>query len=332
MIFSGSLKVGYTAPSIEGQSAVISEAQAVAEVDVETISYVETHGTATVLGDPIEVAALTQAFRYSTQKKAFCGIGSVKTNIGHLGAAAGVASLIKTVLALKHKQIPPSLNFDQPNPKIDFANSPFYVNSKLLAWETDGNPRRAGVSSFGIGGTNAHLVLEEAPTIVASQVSRPYQILKLSAKTSSALETATANLVAHLKQHPDSNLADVAYTLQVGRQDFQHRRAVVCRDIADAVVGLEDPKRVISSICETSARPVAFMFTGVGTQYVNMAHELYQVEPVFRENIDRCCEIINPLLGEDLRDILYPKSVVQSKPSGGLDLRKMLGRNQNVDA
>ncbi len=327
----GSLKVGYTAPSIEGQSAVISEAQTVAGIDVETISYVETHGTGTVLGDPIEVAALTQAFRYSTQKKGFCGMGSVKTNIGHLGAAAGIASLIKTVLALKHRQIPPSLNFDQPNPKIDFANSPFYVNGKLLEWETDARPRRAGVSSFGIGGTNAHLVLEEAPTVAASQVSRSYQILKLSAKTSSALEKATANLVAYLKQHPDTNLADVAYTLQVGRQYFQHRRAVVCKDIADAVVALEDPKQVKSSICETSARPVAFMFTGVGTQYVNMAHELYQVEAVFRENIDRCCEIINPLLGEDLRDILYPKSAAHNKPSTGLDLRKMLGRNQDAD-
>jgi acyl transferase domain-containing protein/acyl carrier protein len=327
----GSLKVGYTAPSIEGQSAVISEAQAVAGIDIETISYVETHGTGTVLGDPIEVAALTQAFRYGTQKKGFCGIGSVKTNIGHLGAAAGVASLIKTVLALKHKQIPPSLNFDQPNPKIDFANSPFYVNSKLLPWETDGNPRRAGVSSFGIGGTNAHVVLEEAPTVKVSEESRPYQILKLSAKTSSALETATANLVEYLQQHPDTNLADVAYTLQVGRQDFKHRRAVVCKDIVDAVVALQDPKQVLTSIQE-SLRTVAFMFTGVGTQYVNMARELYEVEPVFKESIDSCCEIINPLLGEDLRDILYSKSAEESKPSTGLDLRKMLGRNQEADA
>lgn len=325
----GSLKVGYTAPSIEGQSGVISEAQAVSGIDVETISYVETHGTGTILGDPIEVAALTQAFRHNTQKKGFCGIGSVKTNIGHLGAAAGIASLIKTVLALKHKQIPPSLNFDQPNPKIDFANSPFYVVNKLSEWETDATPRRAGVSSFGIGGTNAHLVLEEAPTIAASQVSRPYHILHLSAKTSSALEIATANLVTYLKQHPDSNLADVAYTLQVGRQDFKHRRAVVCKDIADAVVALEDPKRVKSGIYETSSRPIAFMFTGVGTQYVNMTYELYQVEPVFRENIDLCCEIINPLLGEDIRDILYSKSAQVSK--AGLDLRKMLGRDLHTD-
>jgi acyl transferase domain-containing protein/acyl carrier protein len=327
----GSLKVGYTAPSIEGQSAVISEAQAISGVDVDTITYVETHGTATVLGDPIEVAALTQAFRHSTDKKGFCGIGSVKTNIGHLGAAAGVASLIKTVLALKHKQIPPSLNFNQPSPKIDFANSPFYVNSQLKEWGTNGNPRRAGVSSFGIGGTNAHLVLEEAPSVTASEESRPYHILKLSAKTSSALETATTNLIEHLKQHPNTNLADVAYTLQVGRQDFNHRRAVVCSDVASAIVALQDPKQVLSSVQENT-RPVAFMFTGVGTQYVNMAQELYQLEPVFKESIDSCCEIINPLLGEDLRDILYPKSQeAKSKPSAGLDLRKMLGRNQQAD-
>lgn len=326
----GSLKVGYTAPSIEGQSKVISEAQAISGIDVETISYVETHGTGTILGDPIEVAALTQAFGYNTQKKGFCGIGSVKTNIGHLGAAAGVASLIKTVLALKHKQIPPSLNFDQPNPKIDFANSPFYVNNKLTEWETDAAPRRAGVSSFGIGGTNAHLVLEEAPTVVASQVSRPYHILQLSTKTSSALETATANLVAYLKQHPDSNLADVAYTLQLGRQDFKYRRAVVCQDIADAVVAFSDPKRVKNGIYEISSQPVAFMFTGVGTQYMNMTRELYQVEPVFRENIDLCCEIINSLLDEDIRDVLYSKS--QETSQAGLNLRKMLGRESRTDA
>jgi acyl transferase domain-containing protein len=187
----GSGKVGYTAPSVNGQADAIAEAQALAGIEAETISYIETHGSGTALGDPIEIAALTQVFRASTNKKGFCAIGSVKANIGHLDAAAGVTSLIKTVLALKHKQIPPSLNFNEPNPEIDFTNSPFYVNTTLSEWKANGFPRRAGVSSFGIGGTNAHVLLEEAPAVEASEPSRPWQVLMLSAKTSSALETAT---------------------------------------------------------------------------------------------------------------------------------------------
>lgn len=191
----GSLKVGYTAPSVDGQREVILEALAVAEVEPETINYIEAHGTGTPLGDPIEIAALTQAFRASTSKKGFCAIGSVKTNIGHLNTAAGVTGLIKTVLALQNRQIPPSLHFQEPNPQIDFANSPFYVNHQLSEWQTNGTPRRAGVSSFGIGGTNAHVILEEAPMIEASSPSRPYQLLLLSAKTSTALDSATVHLL-----------------------------------------------------------------------------------------------------------------------------------------
>ena len=193
----GSMKVGYTAPSVDGQAEVIAQALAMAEVDPETISYIEAHGTGTPLGDPIEIAALTKAFRASTQKKNFCAIGSVKTNIGHLDVAAGVTGLIKTVQALKHQSLPPSLHFETPNPKIDFANSPFYVNTKLVEWQKNGSPRRAGVSSFGIGGTNAHVVLEEAPVAKqgcrgAGERGRSYQLLVLSAKTESALDTATA--------------------------------------------------------------------------------------------------------------------------------------------
>jgi acyl transferase domain-containing protein len=197
----GSLKIGYTAPSVEGQAKAIAEAQAIAGIDPETISYIEAHGTGTALGDPVEIAALTQAFSLRTNKKGFCAIGSVKTNIGHLGAAAGVAGLIKTVLALKHKLIPPSLHFKEPNPEIDFVNSPFYVNSSLSEWKAD-RSRLAGVSSFGIGGTNAHVILKEAPTVEVSEVSRPWQLLVLSAKTESALDAATANLTFHLKQEP----------------------------------------------------------------------------------------------------------------------------------
>ncbi|BDI19703.1 hypothetical protein ANSO36C_55050 [Nostoc cf. commune SO-36] len=203
----GSLKVGYTAPSVNGQAEVIGEAMMLAGVEPETINYIEAHGTGTTLGDPIEIGALSQVFRSSTNKKGFCAIGSVKTNIGHLDAASGVAGLIKTVLALKHKQIPPSLNFEQPNPQIDFANSPFHVNTKLTEWKSGNAPRRAGVSSLGIGGTNAHVILEEAPVLKASSPSRPWQLLLLSAKTESALETATANLANYLQLHPDAKLS-----------------------------------------------------------------------------------------------------------------------------
>lgn len=303
----GSSKVGYTAPSVEGQAAVISEAQSIAGIDPETITYIEAHGTATPLGDPIEIAALTKVFRGTTEKKHFCGIGSVKSNMGHLDAAAGITGLLKTVLALKHKKLPPSLNFETPNPAIDFANSPFYVNTTLSEWNTNGTPRRAGVSSFGIGGTNAHLVLEEAPTREASSTFRPWQLLMLSAKTNSALDAATTNLAAQLQQHPEINIADAAYTLQVGRTAFEHRRILVCQGIDDAVKALSTPETqpVFTHYQELTQRSVVFMFSGQGAQYVNMAKELYQVEPTFRAQVDNCSELLIPHLGIDLRHILY---------------------------
>ncbi|RCJ21835.1 polyketide synthase [Nostoc minutum NIES-26] len=304
----GSLKVGYTAPSVEGQAKVIQAAQVMAEVAAETITYIEAHGTATALGDPIEIAALTQAFRTSTDEKQFCAIGSVKTNIGHLDTAAGVTGLIKTALALKHQMLPPSLNFEQPHPKIDFVNSPFYVNTQLTEWKTSGTPRRAGVSSFGIGGTNAHVILEQAPDVATSESSRPSQLLLLSAKTNSALETMTANLAEYLQQHPNLNLADVAYTLQVGRRTHKHRRMLVCHRQAEAVVALQtlEPKQVLTHSQELTERPVTFLFPGQGSQYVNMAKELYQEEPTFQQEVDRCAELLEPHLGLDLRTVLYP--------------------------
>lgn len=304
----GSLKAGYTAPSLDAQAAVIAEALGIAGVSPDSVTYVETHGTGTAIGDPIEIAALTKAFRNYTDRKGFCAIGAVKANIGHLDAAAGVVGLIKTVLMLEHKQIPPLLNFTEPNPRIDLANSPFFVNTTLSEWKTGGLPRRAGVSSFGIGGTNAHAVLEEAPAIEPSGQARPWQLLVLSAKTPSALDTATANLAEHLKQHPDSNLADVAYTLQIGRRSFSHRRFLVCQDLEDAANSLNalDPRAVFTKFEEAVERPVVFMFTGQGAQYVNMALELYQVEPTFREQVDRCAELLKPHLNLDLRDLLYP--------------------------
>ena len=309
----GAAKVGYTAPSLSGQANVIAEAMALAGVAPETIAYVEAHGTGTVMGDPIEIAALTQAFRQSSETsatlgKGFCAIGSVKTNIGHLDSAAGVAGLIKATLALKHQQIPPSLNFEQPNPQIDFANSPFYVNTQLTDWPSNGTPRRASVSSLGIGGTNAHVILESAPSLEPASPSRDWQLLLLSAQTSTALATATTNLVAHLKQHPDLNLADVAHTLQRGRQSFNHRRMLVCRDLAEAVAVLatHDPQRLFTQTVAAQSPAIAFLFPGQGTQYAGMGWELYQTEPIFQQHIDHCCELIQPLLGHDLRQILYP--------------------------
>jgi len=310
----GSMKVGYTATSVDGQAEAIAEAIMLAGVEPETISYVEAHGTGTTLGDPIEITALTKVFRTTTDKKGFCAIGSVKTNIGHLDAAAGVTGVIKTALALKNQQIPPSLNFDQPNPQIDFDNSPFYVNTKLTQWQQELSPRRACVSALGMGGTNAHIVLEEAPMIEqgckgAGVQGRKYKLLVLSAKTESALETATNNLAQHLIQHPDLNLADVAYTLQVGRKEFNHRRFLVCENLEDAVDTLQNrtTQRVFTHYQESSERPITFMFPGQGSQYVNMGKELYQTESIFRESVDHCCFLLQPILNLDLRSVIYPQ-------------------------
>jgi len=306
----GSSKVGYTAPSVNGQAEAIAEAIALADVEPETITYIETHGTGTALGDPIEIAALTNVFRAETEKKGFCAIGSVKTNIGHLDAAAGVTGLIKTALALQHRLIPPSLNFEQPNPEIDFDNSPFYVNTKLTEWSATSTPRRAGVSSLGIGGTNAHVILEEAPSVTrVEKQKRDYQLLGLSAKTDSALETATKNLAQYLRQHPDVNLADVAYTLQVGRGVFNYRRVVVCQSTQEAINALEtiDFQQVLTHFEEGTQRSITFMFPGQGAQYVGMGKELYQTELTFREQVDRCCLLLEPHLGLDLRSVIYPR-------------------------
>ncbi len=306
----GSDRVGYTAPSVNGQANVIASALAVADVDPETVTYVETHGTGTVLGDPIEIAALTQVYREHTDKKQYCAVGSVKTNIGHLDAAAGVAGLIKAALALEHGQIPPSLNFEKPNPKIDFENSPFFVNTELRDWDVPpGVPRRAGVSSFGIGGTNVHVVLEEAPKQASDATGRPANLLLLSAKSQGSLDRATADLAEHLKEWSGLNLHDVAYTLQVGRKHFNVRRAVVASDLNVAAQKLADldPKTVLSSSLpkDFEAPPVAFMFSGQGSQYVNMGRRLYEIEPVFRAELDRCFELVASQTGLDLKGVVF---------------------------
>lgn len=304
----GALKVSYTAPSVAGQAEVIAEALTNANVEPETIGYVEAHGTGTTLGDPVEVAALTQAFQSGTQKTGFCALGSVKSNIGHTDAAAGIGGLIKAVLSLKHRMIPATLHFREPNPDIDFANSPFYVASALSDWKSEGRPRRAGVSSFGIGGTNAHVVLQEAGAAAPSGPSRPYQLMILSAKTSSALETTTENLATFLRTHPDVNLADAAYTLQNGRRVFNYRRFVVCRDHQDVVTALQasDSRKCASAYQDKRNPKITFMFSGQGAQYTGMGAELYRTEAKFREQIDLCSEILEPHLGLDLRKVLYP--------------------------
>ncbi len=304
----GASKVGYTAPSVTGQALVVMQALALACVEPETISYVEAHGTGTQLGDPIEIAALTQAFRASTQRTGFCAIGSVKTNVGHLDAAAGVTGVIKATLALTHKVIPPSLHFDQPNPAIDFANSPFYVNTTLSKWASGPVPRRAAVSAFGVGGTNTHLILEEAPPPSPSEPHRHLQLLTLSARTSAALDAATAQLAGHMRRHRLLDLADVAYTLQTGRRAFAHRRVLVCSDVDDALNALETParQRMLTGYAEPRAHAVAFMFPGQGAQYVDMGSDLYRSEPTFRDQVDQCAKLLEPHLGLDLRRVLYP--------------------------
>jgi acyl transferase domain-containing protein len=303
----GSGKVGYTAPGVEGQSTVIAEALGMADIPPETVGYVEAHGTGTDLGDPVEIAALAQAFRSVGWTKGVCGIGSVKTNIGHLDVAAGIAGLLKTILILKHKAIPPSLHFHTPNPKIDFGNSPFRVVDKLTEWSNGQFPRRAGVSSFGIGGTNCHLVLEEAPSIAPSEPAA-WNVLPLSAQSEAALETAVSNLSQHIRDRETISITDAAYTLQVGRAALNHRFALVCRDREDAlnVLATRDPSRIATAVIEQSPR-TAFLFPGQGSQYVNMAAELYQAEPLFREEVDRCSELLAPVLGFDIRTVVYSR-------------------------
>ncbi len=225
----GSSRVGYTAPSVEGQSSVIAMAQEASGIDPRTIGYIEAHGTGTPLGDPIELAALSKAFRAHTDAKQFCVVGTAKTNIGHLDIASGVAGMIHATQIVRSGKFPPTLHFKKPNPKFDMSNSPFRVNTAVTDWKTEGAPRRAGVSAFGVGGTNAHVVLEQAAVAPSEPSSRPAELLVLSARSAAALDAATQNLAAYFKSNPDANLADVAFTLEAGRRAFDHRRILVAR-------------------------------------------------------------------------------------------------------
>ena len=302
----GSMKAGYMAPGVDGQSGVIAAAQAMAGVDAGSITYIEAHGTATPLGDPIEVAALTKAFRLSTEASGFCAIGTAKANVGHLDAAAGVAGVIKTALSLNKAVLPPLAKFESPNPNIDFESSPFYVNRELSPWLSDG-PRRAGVSAFGVGGVNAHVVLEETPALSPFAPSlRSAQLLCVSARSQSALKVATENLARHIAEHPESPLEDVAYTLAVGRKAFDHRATFVCADAEEAIAKLSSVNTATNRVAPAKRPEVVFLFPGQGSQFAGMGSSLYKSEPLYRREVDECSEILRPMLGPDLRDILFP--------------------------
>ena len=303
----GGDKNGYTAPSVSGQSTAIRLAHKRAAITADKITYVEAHGTGTLVGDPIEVQALTEAFRDTTDKKQFCRLGSLKTNVGHLDVAAGVSSVIKTCFSLKNRILPPVLNFRSPNPRIDFENSPFIVNTKLTPWDTDVLPRRAGVSSFGVGGTNAHVVMEEAPEIKTSVPLRTRHIVRLSAQSQKAIDEMTEDLVSYLESNPESELGDISYTLMTGRKTFRFKKSIVASSVNEAAQLLrqQGSKQVINSNARTTDTPIIMMFPGQGSQHVNMASELYHSEPVFKEAMDACAKALIPHLGIDLRELIF---------------------------
>ncbi|WP_237774413.1 non-ribosomal peptide synthetase/type I polyketide synthase [Actinosynnema sp. ALI-1.44] len=302
-------KVGYTAPSVRGQEAVVAEAIAASGVPARSITAVEAHGTGTHVGDPIEIAALTRAFGRSTSDTQFCAVSSVKSNIGHLESAAGIASFIKAVLQLQHRTLVPSLHFNQPNPRIDFPATPFFVNDELREWPNGRFPRRIGVSSFGIGGTNAHVVLEQAPEPDTAPAAddRPHLVV-LSAKTPAALDAMSQAVSGKLAELERTPLADIAHTLQVGRAPMRYRRAVVAADTADAAAVLSgaDQGRVRTADAGLTPARVVFLFPGQGAQYPGMSQGLYENEPVFTAAMDECAGLLAEPLGIDLRTVLYP--------------------------
>lgn len=304
----GKSKIGYTAPSVKGQAEVILRALSWAKTEPESIGYIETHGTGTILGDPVEIEALNLAFGKSEEK--YCAIGSVKSNIGHLDVASGIAGFIKAVLALKYKKIPPSLNFKTPNPNIDFENSPFYVNTELREWKNDKYPLRAGVSSFGIGGTNAHVILEEAPQLNFSTSSRQFQILKFSGKTPAALKRNFENLKNFLEKNIDLSFPDVSYSLNIGRELFSYRKILICKDINSAIEQLTSTRLdgIYKFDSENTKSKIVFMFPGQGSQYKSMCLDLYENEQMFKKVMDNCFELILKNSGKDIKSILFDKN------------------------
>lgn len=312
----GAKKASFTAPSVDGQAAVVEAAMCAAGVEAESISYVEAHGTATPLGDPVEIAALTQAYRRQTRHVGFCRIGSLKSNMGHMVIAAGASGVIKTALALEREWLPASIHFQSPNPQLEIASSPFVVVDKALAWPTGRAPRRAGVSSFGVGGTNAHAILEEAPQQPATPESRGLQMLRLSARTPTALVTAAARLAGHLCANPELNLTDVAFTLEQGRKDLSYRATVVAGNVASASEQLRDQGAFGRRIRKAIESPqLAMLFPGQGAQYVGMGSALYDSNADFRAALDECADALATDPGLDIRAAMFlgdEKSIAQT--------------------
>ena len=307
----GASKAGYLAPSVTGQAEAIVEAQTLAGLDSDSIGYVECHGTGTYLGDPIEIEALTQAFRQSTDRRGFCRVGSVKSNIGHLDTAAGVVSLIKAALAVKYGQIPPTLGFERANPAIDFASSPFVINDRLTPWPPSQTPRRAGVNSLGVGGTNAHAIVEEPPAeaIKAHRCDVGPQVLAISAKSRLALSAVASDLATHIEERPDVLMQDIAHTLLVGRQHHSLRRVVAVADREEAIATLNDSEtgRAFTHSPIDGVAEAAFLFPGGGAQYPHMAQALYRTEPEFRNFVDEGLSYLAPPDEKELREVWLEK-------------------------
>ncbi|MCX6287146.1 MAG: beta-ketoacyl synthase N-terminal-like domain-containing protein [Bacteroidetes bacterium] len=303
----GNKKIGFTAPSVEGQVEVITEAIALSEISADTITYVEAHGTATPIGDPIEVTSLSEAFGQYSNRKQYCAIGSVKTNIGHTDIASGAASLIKTALCLKNRQIPASLHFNEANPKIDFQNSPFFVNTQLRNWQPEnGMPLRALVNAFGVGGTNACIILEEAPAGGTELNKLPCDLILVSGRSHNAVIAAQAEIKAFLEAYPDIDPHAIAFTSRYGRHHFLNGAAIPFRNREELLSGLGTKNA--TTIKSVEKRPVVFMFPGQGNQYIRMGLPLYETQEVFRKTIDECAEILKEELGFDIRDILFPSA------------------------
>ena len=302
----GAAKSDYTAPSINAQAEVIAEALAAANVDARTIEYVEAHGTGTFLGDPIEVTALTKAYRTFTEDCQYCSLGSVKGNIGHLDAAAGVSGFIKAVLALENRVIPKSINFENSNPQIDFASSPFSVADQTTTWQTSQSVRRAAITSLGIGGTNAHVILEEPPKKMRSDANALPEIVLLSARSEGALKKRSEELIQYLQQNPSSSLSDVAYTLRTGRKHFEYREAFAARDVQETIEILQEriEKTSYSKVPEKSSS-IVFLFPGNGSAHAGMCQGLYRDIPEFRKIADTCCQQCNDFLPYDLRELIF---------------------------
>lgn len=317
----GSTKVGYAAPSVTGERQAVHTAQLLSEIPPETITYVEAHATATELGDPIEIQALTEAFRASTDKKQFCTLGMVKANIGHLDTASGIAGFIKTCLVLKHGKIPPNINYDEPNKNIDLNNSPFNINKELKEWKPECGVRRAGVSSFGIGGTNVHMVLEEAVDERPVSSTMTSQMLLLSGKTSNAVERTAAQLADYLKKNENVDYLNALYTMNMGRKEFMFRSHLICSSREECIDKLEKAADFIN--CSEDRENIVFMFPGQGTQYIGMAKDLYTKVNVFRKEMDYCSDYLKDIIHYDLCEVLF-----RSEPSE--ENQKFLSETQNT--